>query len=97
MTRSDPVSDTPVIRLPGSVHLRPEPDGGAQVIDDTTFTAARVNRAARILLEALREPCTEQDLVTTLATAAGCSPAEAATPVARLLADLTAYGWIEPA
>ncbi|MFG2955122.1 hypothetical protein ACGF5O_15485 [Streptomyces sp. NPDC048291] len=65
MTRSDPVSDTPTIRLLGSLHLRPEQDGGAQVIDDTTFTAAH------------------------------CSPAEATAPVARLLADLTAYGWIE--
>ncbi|MER5795335.1 hypothetical protein [Streptomyces sp. NPDC001980] len=30
-----------------------------------------------------------------LATAADCSPEEAAAPVARLLADLTAYGSIE--
>ncbi|MFF5138887.1 PqqD family peptide modification chaperone [Streptomyces sp. NPDC013157] len=89
------MSDTPTLRLPGSLQLRPEPDGGAQVIDDTSFTAARVNRAARILLEALREPRTEQEVVTILAKAAHCSPAEAAAPVARLLADLTAYGWIE--
>ncbi|MEU9454325.1 PqqD family protein [Streptomyces sp. NPDC048277] len=81
----------------GSLHLRPEPDGGARVIDDTTFTAAQVNTSARILLEALREPRTEQELVTTLALAADCTPAEATAPVARLLADLTAYGWIEPA
>ncbi|MER6079752.1 hypothetical protein [Streptomyces sp. NPDC001833] len=88
------MSDTPTLRLPGSLLLRPERDGGAQVIDDTTFTAARVNRAARILLEALRAPRTEQELVTTLATAAHCFPVEA-TPVARLPADLTTYGWIE--
>ncbi|MEU6200470.1 PqqD family protein [Streptomyces sp. NPDC047061] len=89
------ISDTPTIRLVGSLHPHSEPDGGARVIDATAFTAAHVNRAARILLEALREPRTEQDLVTVLATAADCSPAQAAAPVARLLADLTAYGWIE--
>ncbi|WP_229712944.1 hypothetical protein [Streptomyces fuscichromogenes] len=79
----------------GSLRLRPEPDGGARVVDDSTFAAAQVNQAARILLEAPREPCAERDLVTPLASAAGCSPAEAAAPVARLLADLAAHGWVE--
>ncbi|MFD4603540.1 hypothetical protein ACFWPQ_36630 [Streptomyces sp. NPDC058464] len=91
------ISDTPTIRLVGSLHLHSEPDGGARVIDATAFTAAHVHQAARMLLEALREPHTEQDLVTVLAIAADCSPARAAAPVARLLADLTAYGlWPSP-
>ncbi|MFJ9565293.1 PqqD family protein [Streptomyces fuscichromogenes] len=97
MTPSDAFPGTSTMRLVGSLHIRPEPDGGAQVIDDSTFTAAHVNKAAHILLEALREPRTAQDLVAALASAAGCPPAEATAPVTRLLADLTSYGWIEPA
>ncbi|MGY5047142.1 hypothetical protein ACWDE0_16100 [Streptomyces sp. 900105755] len=62
------------------------------MIDDTTFTAARANRAARVLLQALREPRSEQGRVATLA---GCCPAEATVPGARLLADLIAYNRLE--
>lgn len=59
-----------------------------------TFTAVGVNKAARILLEALREPRTEQDLARPL-VAADRSPAEAAAPVARLPADLRACRRLE--
>jgi hypothetical protein len=34
------VSDTPTIRLVGSLHLRPDPDNGPRLIDDATFTGA---------------------------------------------------------
>lgn len=83
------------MRLASSVHLRTEPDGGARVVDDRTFTAAHVNKTARILLEALHEPRTEQDLVTVLADAADCHTGDAIAPVARLVDELTALGWIE--
>ncbi|NEA98541.1 PqqD family peptide modification chaperone [Streptomyces sp. SID13726] len=81
--------------LVDSLHLQVEADGTARVVDDRTFTAAQVNQSARILLEALREPRTRGDLESVLAQAAGCSLTETVTPVARLVEELTAYGWIE--
>ncbi|MEU6375042.1 hypothetical protein [Streptomyces sp. NPDC046909] len=83
------------LRLVDSLHLEAEPDGGAHVIDDRTFTAAHVNVSARILLEALREPRTHDDLHAILAEAADCPPSQTVHPVARLVEELTAYGWVE--
>lgn len=83
--------------LVDSLHLQVEADGSARVVDDRTFTAAQVNHSARILLEALREPRTQRDLQSVLAQAAGCRVEETAAPVARLVEELTAYGWIENA
>jgi hypothetical protein len=77
------------------VHLQVEPDGTATVIDDRDFTAAHVNESARILLEALREPRTQEDLRSILANAAGCPPSETAAPVTRLVEELVSYGWVE--
>ncbi|NUS29572.1 MAG: PqqD family protein [Streptomyces sp.] len=82
------------LRLVDSLHLQTEPDGTGRVVDDRTFTAARVNASARILLEALREPRTREDLRTILAQAASCPPQEAEEPVARLVEELLSYGWI---
>lgn len=84
------------IRLVGSLHLQKESDGSARVIDDRTFTAAHVNKAAYIILEALHERCTQQELVAILADAADCCVDDAVAPVARLVDELTAFGWIEP-
>ena len=84
------------IRLVDSLHLQKEPDGSARVIDDRTFTAAHVNKAACIILEALHEPCTQQELAAALADAADCRVDDAVAPVVRLLDELTAFGWIEP-
>lgn len=84
------------LRLVDALHLKPEPDGGAQVVDDRTFAAAHVNRSARILLEALQEsPRTEHDLTAVLAEAAECAPEEAAGPVAELVRELRGRGWVE--
>ena len=83
------------IRRTDSLHLQEESDGSARVIDDRTFTAAHVNKAARIILEALNEPRTQRELATILADAADCGVDEAVEPVARLVDELTALGWIE--
>jgi hypothetical protein len=91
-----PPADTP-LRLVDSLHLQAEGDGTARVIDDRTFAAAHVNESARILLEALREPRTYEDLQAILAHAAGCQPSETVTPVARLVEQLVSYGWVERA
>ncbi|MGX9887879.1 PqqD family protein [Streptomyces sp. NPDC002276] len=84
-------------RLVDSLHLEAEPDGGAHVVDDRTFSAAHVNASARIVLEALRRPRTREDLQAVLAEAAECTSSEAAGPVAQLLEELMSYGWIEEA
>ena len=83
------------MRLSGSIHLERDEDGGALVIDDRTLTAARVNKAAHILLQALQQPRTQEDLVTILADAANCDTDDAAAPVARLVNELEDLGWIE--
>lgn len=84
------------IRLVDSLHLQHQPDGSGRVIDDRTFTAAHVNKAALIILEALHEPRTRQELAAVLAEAADCHVGDAVEPVVRLLDELTAFGWIEP-
>jgi hypothetical protein len=89
-----PPTDTR-LRLVDSLHLQMGLEGTAQVIDDRTFTVAHVNASARILLEALREPRTHEDLQAILAKAADCSQKEAAGPVARLMEELVEYGWVE--
>ncbi|MFJ9630725.1 PqqD family protein [Streptomyces sp. NPDC101175] len=83
------------LRLPEFLHLQPQSDGSAHVVDDRTFSVARVNASARVLLESLREPRTEGDLRTALARAADCTPEETAEAVTSLIADLGARGWIE--
>lgn len=83
------------IRRTDSLHLQEEPDGSARVIDDRTFTAAHVNKAARIILEALHEPRTQRELAAILADAADCGVDDAVEPVVRLMDELTALGWIE--
>lgn len=83
------------MRLAGCLHLQGEPDGGALVIDDRTLTTARINGTARILLEALHQPRTQEDLVTVLADAANCDTDDAAAPIAHLVDKLTELGWLE--
>jgi hypothetical protein len=82
-------------RRTDSLHLHGEPDGSARVIDDRTFTAAHVNKAARIILEALHEPRTRRELAAILADAADCDVDDAIEPVVRLVDEFTALGWIE--
>lgn len=91
------VRDEETIRLIDSLHLQEKPDGGALVVDDRTFTAAHANKAARLILEALQEPRTRQELSVLLADAAGCAVDEAVAPVVRLVDKFTALGWIESA
>ena len=88
-------SPTTRMQLIAAIHLQEEPDGGAIVIDDRTLTASRLNKAASIVLHALRRPCTQEDLVTALADAAECGPDDAAAPVAKLVTELLSFGWIE--
>ncbi len=99
MTPSDrPVASSGsqrTIRLIGFLHIRKEPDGGAQVIDDRTFTTAHVNKAACIIMEALREPRTQPELAAVLADAADCDVNDAVPHTVRLVDELTALGWIE--
>jgi hypothetical protein len=83
------------MQLIASLHLQEEPDGGAVVIDDRTLTASRLNKAASLLLHALQQPRTQEDLVTLLAGAADCSIQEAAAPVTKLVTELRGLGWIE--
>jgi hypothetical protein len=85
------------LRLVDALHLEPAPDGGAHVIDDRTFSAAHVNASARVILEALRQPQTQQSLQTVLAQAADCPPSHTEVPVARLMAELVSYRWVENA
>lgn len=84
------------IRLVGSLHLQTEPGGGALIVDDRTFTTARLNKSARILLEALKQPRTQEELATILADAANCGTGEATAPVTRFVEELADRGWIEP-
>lgn len=81
-------------RLIDALHLQPEGDG-ATIIDDRTLSAAHLNQAARVLLEALREPRTDYELVTILADAASCARPDAVAPVARLMDELSSLGWLE--
>lgn len=83
------------MQLISSLHLQKEPDGGALVIDDRTLMAAHLNTAAYVLLEALRQPRTQEELVTILAQAANCDTGDSAAPAARLVDELTDFGWIE--
>ena len=83
------------LRLVPSLHLQVSFDGTAQVIDDRTFTVSHVNASARLLLEALYEPRTQEDLQAIIAKAADCSQEEAAGPVTRLVAELLEYGWVK--
>lgn len=84
------------MRLAGSLHLQAEPGGGALIIDDRTFAAARLNKSAHILLEALKQPRTQEELATILADAANCDTGEATGPVTRFVDELANRGWIEP-
>ena len=90
-----PLSSSVKMRLITSLHLREEPDGSAVVIDDRTLTAAHLNKAATILLEALRQPRTRSELAVALADAANCAVDEAVPHVSRLVGDIEQLGWIE--
>jgi hypothetical protein len=90
-----PAHPQKTIQLINSLHLKKEPDGGALVIDDRTLTVAHLNTAAYILLEAIHQPRTQEDLVTILADAANCDIHDAVAPVAQLVDELTDFGWIE--
>lgn len=83
------------MQLISSLHLQKEPDGGAHVIDDRTLMAAHLNKAACILLEALHQPRTQEELVTVLAEAADCDTGDAVAPVAQLIEEIKELGWIE--
>jgi hypothetical protein len=83
------------LRLTGHLHLQPEPDGNAVVVDDRTLSAARVNKAACVLITALRQPRTRADLATVLADVAHCEVGEAAGAVDRFVEELIVLGWIE--
>ena len=83
------------MRLVSALHLQVDPDGTANIVDDRTFVGAHVNITARILLEALREPRTYDELQTVLMRAADCPKSETVAPVARLVEELMEYGWIE--
>lgn len=83
------------MQIISSLHLQKEPDGGALVIDDRTLTAAHVNKTAYILLQALHQSRTQEDLVTILSDAVNCDAGDAAAPVAQLVNELAALGWIE--
>ncbi|PPT79661.1 PqqD family protein [Xanthomonas theicola] len=82
------------MQLISAVHLQPEEDGGAIVIDDRTLTAAYINKAAYVILQALHQPCTKEHLVVTLAEAANCDLEDAAAPVIKLIDELTELGWL---
>lgn len=90
-----PTSSQRTMQLISSLHLQGEPEGGALVIDDRTLTVTRLNKAAYLLLEALHQPRTQEDLVTILAHAANCDTDDAVAPVAQLVDELTDSGWIE--
>lgn len=83
------------LQLISDVHLQEQTDGCAIVIDDRTFSAAHLNPAARIIVQALREPRTQQELVEILAQAARCDPDDATEPVARIVEDMEHFGWID--
>jgi hypothetical protein len=75
--------------------LREEADGGALVVDDRTLTAARINKSAYVLFQALSQPRALGDLVHILAATAKCSASEAFTPVVKLVEEAARLGWIE--
>ncbi len=83
------------MQLIGALHLQPEPDGGALVIDDRTLTAARVNQAAYVVLDALARPRSREELAAILADAANCDAADAAVHVDQLTKQLVDLGWID--
>ncbi|WP_158014488.1 PqqD family peptide modification chaperone [Ralstonia solanacearum] len=94
-THATPVRRYEAMQLVGSLHLEAEPDGGALVIDDRTLIAARVNKSAYLLLQALHQPRTLADLVTILTDAAQCNAAAAEASVAQLVDELVGLGWVE--
>lgn len=83
------------MRLVNALHLHAEPDGGALVVDDRNFTAARVNKTAHIVLQALRAPRRHHELVTRLADATHHDASGLDAPVAQLVHELAALDWIE--
>ena len=95
MAYDTPTHSQRTMQLISSLHLQKEPDGGALVIDDRTLTAAHLNKAAYILLQALQQPRTQEDLVTILADAANCNADNAVAHVAQLVDELTEFDWIE--
>lgn len=93
--RSDEIPPGTTMQLADSIHVREEPDGSALVIDDRTLTAARLNKAAYVLLQALHQPRTLGELVSILAEAAHCHVSESAAPVVKLVQEISHLGWVE--
>ena len=85
------------LRLIDSIHLDRADDGTATAVDDRTLTAFHLNRTAYLITEALRSPCTVDQLTAVLADTAGCAAEEAAAAVAALVAQLGEMDWIGPA
>ncbi|MFI6956514.1 hypothetical protein ACIBJI_23960 [Nocardia sp. NPDC050408] len=83
------------MQIISSLHLHEEVDGGALVIDDQTLSVAHLNKAAHILLAALRQPRTREELEAILAQAANCHTDDAVAPVAQFVSELTDLDWIE--
>jgi hypothetical protein len=92
---ADPARSGRTMQLVSSLHLQKEPDGGGLAIDDRTLMVAHLNAAAYILLEALRRPRTQEELVTILAQEANCGTGDSVAPVAQLIDELTEFKWIE--
>ena len=92
----DTSTDSPTtMQLVGAIHLKQDPDGGALVIDDRTLTSAHVNKAACLIMQALNQPRTREDLVAILAEEANCHTEDAVAHIAQLIKELMALGWIE--
>ena len=83
------------MQLIRALHLQQERDGNALVIDDRTLSAARVNQAAFVVLQALEQPRTRDELSAILADEADCAIVEAECHVVQLVEQLTGLGWIE--
>lgn len=97
MTAFDsPTDPRRAMRLIDALHLEAQADGGAMVIDDRTLTAARVNQAAYVILHALKQPRSEDELAVILAAAANCGADAAAVHVDQLVKQLHEMGWIVP-
>ncbi|WP_207389158.1 hypothetical protein [Marinobacter halodurans] len=84
----------PTIQLVDSIHLRNDEDGGALVVDDRTFVSARVNESALILLQALRQPVTQEYLTDIAVQSAGYQQEQAEQLVTLFVDQLKQNAWI---
>ena len=85
------------MQLNSSIHLQKDSEGGGVMVDDRTFSCAHLNETAYILLQALQQPCTREELITILANAAECEPEDAVASVEQLTTTLRNNDWIEAA